>query len=92
MLRAKSAIFRRGCGGFGALKQHPPGAFVRCVEEPAQHLVLFLIELPQIECPFLAWENPTDEHDLDHVDEPELIAHQLLDAGSESRHLLRIAP
>ena len=92
MLLAKSAIFRRGCGGFGALKQHPPGAFVCRIEEPAQRLVLFRIELPQIECPFLAWENPADEHDLDHIDEPELIAHQLLDAGSESRHLLRIAP
>ena len=62
------------------------------IEEPAQSLVLQRVELSQIECPFLAWENPADEHDLDHVDEPELIAHQLLDAASESRQLLRIAP
>ena len=87
----KSAIFSRGCGGFGALKQHPPGTFVRRVEEPAQRLVLFQIELPQIECPLLAWENPVDEHDLDHVNQPELL-HQLLDTGLESGQLLRITP
>ena len=84
-------IFSRGCGGFYALEEHPPGAFVRRVEEPAQRLVLFRIELPQIECPLLAWENPADEHDLDHVNQPELL-HQLLDTGLESRQLLRTTP
>ena len=88
----ESAIFRRECGGFGALKQHPPGAFVRRVEEPAQRLLLFRIELPQIECPFLAWENPADEHDLDHINQPELLVHQLLDTGLEFRQLLRTTP
>ena len=92
MLRAESAIFRRGCGSFGALQQHHLGAFVCRIEEPSQRLVMFRIELPQIECPFLAWENPADEHDLDHIDEPELIVHQLMDTGSESRQLLRTAP
>ena len=64
-LRAESAIFRRGCGGFGALKQHPPGAFVCRIEEPAQSLVLRRIELPHVEAPSLERENPADEHDLD---------------------------
>ena len=84
MLRVKSAIFCRGCGGFGALKQHPPGAFVCRIEEPAQRLVLFRIELPQIECPLLAWENPADEHHLDYVDKPEILVHQVSDTRLES--------
>ena len=92
MLRAESAIFGSGCGSLGALKQHPPGAFVRRVEEPAQRLVLFRIELPQIECPFLAWENPADEHDLDHVDKLELLVHQGLETGLESGQLFRTTP
>ena len=67
-LRAESVIFGSGCGSFGALGQHLPGIFVRSVEEPAQGLVLCWIELPQIEGPFLAWENPADEHNLDYID------------------------
>ena len=78
-LRAKSAIFGSGCGSLGALEKHLPGIFVPSVEEPAQGLVLCRIELPQFKCPFLARENPADEHDLDHVDKLELLVHQLLD-------------
>ena len=74
-LRAESAIFGSGCGSLGALKQHPPGLFVRSVEEPAQSLVLRRIELPHIEVPLLARENPADEHDLDYVDKRELLVH-----------------
>ena len=91
-LRAESAIFGSGCRSLGALKQHPPGLFVRSVEEPAQGLVLCRIELPHIEVPLLARENPADEHDLDYVDKLELLVHQLLDAGLESGQLLRITP
>ena len=74
-LRAASAIFGSGCGGLGALKQHPLGLFVRSVEEPAQSLVLRRIKLPHIEVPLLARENPPDEHDLDYVDKLELPFH-----------------
>ena len=79
-LQAESAIFGSGCGSLGALKQHPPGLFVRSVEEPAQSLVLRWIELPHIEVPLLAREDPADEHDLDYIDKFELLAHQVLDA------------
>ena len=91
-LRAESAIFGSGCGSLGALKQHPPGLFVRSVEEPAQGLVLCRIKLPQIKGPFLAREDPADEHDLDYVDKLELLVHQGLDAVLEFGQLLRIAP
>ena len=74
-LRAESAIFGSGCGSLGALKQHPPGLFIRSVEEPAQSLVLRQIKLPHIEVPLLAWENPADEYDLDYVDKLELPFH-----------------
>ena len=74
-LRAESAIFHSRCGSLGALKQHPPGLFVRSVKEPAQSLVLLRIELPHIEVPLLGQENPTDEHDLDYVDKLELLFH-----------------
>ena len=74
-LQAESAIFSGGCGSLGALEQHPPGLFVRSVEEPAQSLVLRRIELPHIKVPLLAWENPADEHDLDYVNKLELLVH-----------------
>ena len=90
-LRAESAIFGSRCGSLGALEKHLPGIFVRRVEEPAQSLVPCRIELPHIEAPSLARENLADEHDLDYVDELELLVHQLLDAGLESGQLLRIA-
>ena len=90
-LRAESAIFGSGCGGFGALEQHPPGAFLRRVEEPAQGPVLCRIELPQIKGPLLAGENPADEHDLDHIDKPKLLVHQGLETGLESCQLLQTA-
>ena len=74
-LRAESAIFGGGCGSLGALKQHPPCLFVCSVEDPAQSLVLHRIELPHIEVPLLARENPADEHDLDYIDKLELLVH-----------------
>ena len=82
--RAESAIFGSGCGGLGALKQHLPGIFVHSVEELAQGLVLCRIKLPQFEGPLLAWEDPANEHDLDYIDELEILVHQLLDAGLKS--------
>ena len=91
-LRAESAIFGCGCGSFGVLEQHPPGSFVRRVEEPAQGLVPCRIELPQIKSPLLARENPADEHGLDHVDKLKLLVHQGLETGLESGQLLRTTP
>ena len=91
-LHAESAIFGSGCGSFGALEQHPPGSFVRSVEEPAQGPVLCRIKLPQIEVPLLAGENPADEHDLDHIDKLELLVHQGLETGLESGQLFRTTP
>ena len=78
---------RHGRGGFSALEQHPPGSFVRRVEEPAQGLVPCRIELPQIKGPLLAGEDPADEHDLDHIDKLELLVHQGLETGLESGQL-----
>ena len=88
-LRAKSAIFGSGCGSLGALEQYLPGIFVRSVEEPAQGLVLCRIKLPQVEGLLLAREDPTDEHDLDYIDELDLLVHKVLDAGLESGQLFR---
>ena len=74
-LRAESVIFSSGCGSLGALEQQLPDIFVRSVEEPAQSLVLRRIELPHVEAPSLARENPADEHDLDYVDKLDLLVH-----------------
>ena len=49
--------------------------------------MLCRIELPQIEVPLLAVENPADEHDLDHVDKLELLVHRGLETGVESGQL-----
>ena len=92
MLRAESAIFGSRCGSLGALEQHLPGIFVCSVEEPAQGLVLCQIKLPQVEGPLLAREDLADEHDLDYVDELDLLVHNILDAGLESGQLFQITP
>ena len=90
--RAESAIFGSGCGGLGALEQHLPGIFVHSVEELSEGLVLCRIKLPQFEGPLLAWEDPAGKHDLDYIDELEILVHQLFDAGLESGQLFRISP
>ena len=89
MLRAESAIFGSGCGSLGAFEQHLPDIFVRSVEEPAQSLVLRWIELPQVEVPLLAREDPADEHDLDYVDKLKFLACHVPDTLLESVQLHR---
>ena len=76
----------------GALEKHLPSIFVRCVEEPGQSLVLGRVEFPQIKSPPLTREDPAEEHDLDYVDEFNLLVHHVLDAGLESGRFFRITP
>ena len=72
-LRAESAILSNRRGDLGTLEQHPPGIFMSHVEEPVQSSVLRRVELPQVELPLLAQEDPAVEHDLDHVDKLKLL-------------------
>ena len=46
----------------------------------------------QVECSSLTREDPADEHDLDYVDELDLLVHKVLDAGLESGQLFQITP
>ena len=91
-LRAEPAIFGSGYGSLGALEQHLLDIFVRSVEELAQGLVLRRIELPHVETPSLARENPADEHDLDHVDKLDLPVYHILHARLEPSQLVRGTP
>ena len=86
-LRAESAILSNGGRDRGALEEHPPGIFMSHVEEPVQSSVLRRIELPQVELPLLAREYPADEHNLDYVDELELLVHHVLNTCLESGQL-----
>ena len=86
-LRAESAILDSVCGSLGALEKHLLGIFVRRVKEPAQSSVLRRVELPQGELPLLSWEYPADEHNLDYVDELELLVHHVLNTCLESGQL-----
>ena len=61
-----------------------------CVKEPVQSSVLGRVELPQVESPLLAREDPADEHDLDYVDEFELLVHHVLNTCLESGQLSRL--
>ena len=88
-LRAESAILSNGRGDLGAFEQHPPGIFVSCAEEPVQSSVLHRVELPQVELLLLAREDPAVEHDLDHVDNFELLVHHILNTYLESGQLSR---
>ena len=91
-VRAESAILDNGRGDLGALEQHPLGIFVSCVKEPVQSSVLRRVELPQVERPLLAREDPAVEHDLDYVDEFELLVHHVLNTCLESSQLSRTTP
>ena len=91
-LRTESAILGSGCGSLGALEKHLPGIFVRRVEEPAQSSVSRRVELSQVESPLLTREDQADEHNLDYVDELELLVHQGLDACLQSNYLSFVAP
>ena len=48
------------------------------VEEPVQSSVMRQVEPPQGELPLLTREYPADEHNLDYVDELELLVHHVL--------------
>ena len=63
-----------------------------CIEEPVQSLVLGRVELPQVESLLLAREDPADEHDLDYVDEFDLLVHHVLNTCLESGQLSRTTP
>ena len=65
---------------------------MHCVKEPGQSLVLGRVELPQVKSPSLTREDPAEEHDLDYVDELEVLADQLFDADLESGQLFQISP
>ena len=92
VLCAESAVLGKGMSYLGALEQHPPNVLVHHVVELSQRLVLGRVELPQIECPSLTQETPAEEHDLDHVDELDFLAHHVPDAGLESGQLYRRTP
>ena len=63
-----------------------------CVEEPVQSSMLGQVELPRVESPLLAREDPAVEHDLDHVDKFELLVHHVLNTCLESGQLSRTTP
>ena len=88
-LCAESAVLSEGRRYLGTLEQHPLDVLVRRVVELSQRLVLGRVELSQIECPSLTRENPAEEHDLDHIDELDFLAHHVPDAGLESVQLYR---
>ena len=85
----KPVIFRRGWWYLAGLKKHLPDVFVCRIEELSQHLVFGRVELPHIKSLSLTREDPAEEHDLDYIDEFNLLVHQVLDAGLESGQLCR---
>ena len=77
---------------FGGLEQRLPRVLVLHAIEPLERPVFGRDELPQIECPPLARQNPANEHDLDHVDKLDVLVLHALDAVDESGQLCRFAP
>ena len=76
---------------FGGLEQLLPCAFVCHVVEPLERPVLGGDELPQIDCPLLAGQDSTNEHDLDHVDKLDVLVLHAFDACLESGQLRGVA-
>ena len=59
-LRAESTILGSGRGNLDTLEYHLPGILMSSVEEPVQSSVLGRVELPQVENPLLAQEDPAE--------------------------------
>ena len=69
---------------FGGLEQRLPRVLVLHAIETLEHPVFGRDEFPQIECPPLARQDQANEHDLDHVDELDVLVLHGLDAVDES--------
>ena len=77
---------------FGGLEQRLPRVLVLHAVEPMERPEFGRDELPRIECPPLARQNPANEHDLDHVDKLDVLVLHALDAVYESGQLYRFSP
>ena len=81
----ESAVLGRGRRCFGALEQDLPCILERRAVELLKCLVFGWDELPQIKSPSLARKNSADEHDLDYIDELDVLVFHILDARMEHR-------
>ena len=88
----KPASFECRRRHFGGLEQRLPCVFMRHAVEPPERLVFGRDELPQIKSPPLAWKNPANAHDLDHVDKLDVLVLHALDVVLEPGQLCRFAP
>ena len=88
-LCAESAVLGKRRRYLGALEQHLPNVFVHRVEKLSQRLVLGRVELPHIECPSVTWKDPTEEHDLDHIDKLDFPAYHIFNTVLEYGQLHR---
>ena len=84
---AESAIFGHGWWYFRSLEQSLLDIFMRRVKELLQRLVFDGVELPHIKSPSLTREDLAEEHDLDHIDKLDFLAHHVSDTGLESGQL-----
>ena len=79
-------------GHLAGLEQRLPRVLVLPAIEPLERSVFGRDEFPQIECPPLARQYQANEHDLDHVDELDVLVLHSLDAGDESGQPSRFGP
>ena len=92
VLCAESVILGYGRRYLGGLEQHLPHIFVHRIEELSQRLVFGRVKLPHIEGPSLARKDPSEEHDLDHVDKLDFLAYHIFDTVLESDQLRWLTP
>ena len=74
------------------LEQRLPCVLMLHAVEPLERTVFGRDEFPQTECLPLARQYQANEHDLDHVDELDVLVLHALDAVDESGQLYRFAP
>ena len=75
----------------GGLEQRLPRVLVLHAIEPLERPVFGRDKFPLIECLPLARQYQANEHDLDHVDELDVLVLHALDAVDESGQLCRFA-
>ena len=88
MSRVEAGVFGRARPRLLGLEKQLPDLFMRHAEESLQGPRASRIELPHVERPALAGENPAKKHHLDHIGETGVLLYHTLDALLQRHHLV----
>ena len=92
MSAVEAEVFGRFRPRLLGLEKQLPDIFVRRAEKLLQGPRAGRIELPHMESPALAGENPAKKHHLDHIGKAGVLLYHTLDALLQRHHLVGRCP